>query len=92
MVSTDTAIDALSAALALARAEGREVHSMRDLLCVACGEGAALRAGGLCCRCGDEMSAHYDARREADRDAYDCAMHDDPEAVAMLAGLNPGKM
>jgi len=91
MVTTDTAIDALSAALALARAEGREIRGMKSLLCDACGEAVALRAGGFCHRCADEMNSVYDARREADRDAYDCAMHDDPEAVAVLAGINTAK-
>ena len=91
MVSTDTAIDALAAALKLARAEGREVRGMKSLLCDACGEGVALRAGGFCHRCADELNAVYDARREADRDAYDAAQYDDPEAVAMLGGHHPGK-
>lgn len=62
MVTTTTAIDALTAALALARAEGREVRGMKSLLCDACGEGVAVRAGGYCHRCADEMTEHFDAR------------------------------
>ncbi len=88
---TDLILNPLAAALALAKSEGRPVRSVKDLLCDGCGEGVALRAGGLCCRCSDEMNSVYDARREADRDAYDCAMHDDPEAVAVLAGINTAK-
>lgn len=89
---TDLVLNPLAAALAFARSEGREVRSIKDLLCDACGEGVALRSGALCHRCADEMTAHYDARNAAERDAYDAARCDDPEAVAALAGMMPGKM
>jgi len=104
MVTTETAIDALTAALALARAEGREVRGMKSLLCDACCEGVAVRAGGFCHRCADEMSQVFDARAaehapaimaeqgEPDGFAFACcAAYDDGEGAAMLAGLNPGK-
>jgi len=105
MVTTTTAIDALSLALALARAEGREVRGMKSLLCDACGEGVGVRAGGYCHRCADEMEQVFDARAtehapfiaaeqgEPDGFAAHCAAaYDDAEGAAMLAGLHPGKL
>lgn len=89
MVTTDTAVDALSAALNLARAEGRIVHSMKDLLCDACGEGAALRAGGFCHRCADEMGVHHAARAEADAAAM-LELLDDP--ARFLVGDDEGEL
>jgi len=105
-VTTETAVSALAAALAVARAEGRPVRSMRDLLCDACGEGVALRPDGLCCRCDDERREHYDAtaadhcmslaeldamRDPADGAEYLAAQYDDAEAAAGLAGIETAK-
>ena len=103
MISTTTALDALSAALVVARRNGREVRSIKDLLCDACGVAVALR-GDYCHACADEMNAMHDATREAhalallsqeepDGFAAQCsAAYDDAEGAAMLAGMNPGKM
>lgn len=103
MVTTETAIDALAAALTLARAEGREVRGMKSLLCDACGEGVALRAGGYCHRCADEMAQVFDARAaehapyiaaeqgEPDGFALHCAAQCD-EGAAWAAGMLPGKL
>lgn len=93
MSTTHTAAAALDNALALARLEGRPVRSIKDLLCDACGEAVALRAGGYCHRCADDLTAHYDARRAAADDgaAYLAAAYDDPETCAHAAGLHPGK-
>ena len=101
---TDLVINPLAAALSLAKSEGREVRSIKDLLCDACGEGVALRAGGFCHRCADEMTSIFDARAaehapaiaaaqgEPDGFALACAAaYDDPEAAAALAGTMPGK-
>lgn len=102
-MTTDTAVNALSLALSAARAEGRTVRSIKDLLCDACGAAAAMREG-LCHRCNDEAAAHYAARSaevlpavmlsqvEPDGFALDCAAaYDDAEAAAALAGTMPGK-
>lgn len=62
---TDLVLSPLAAALALANAEGREARSIKDLLCDACGEGVALRAGGFCHACADCLAAHHDATAEA---------------------------
>ena len=101
---TDLVINPLAAALSLAKSEGREVRSIKDLLCDACGEGVALRAGGFCHRCADEMTSIFDARAaehapaiaamqgEPDGFALACAAaYDDAESAAALAGMMPGK-
>lgn len=82
MVTTETAIDALAAALTLARAEGREVRGMKSLLCDACGEGVALRAGGFCHRCADEMEQVFDARA-AEHAPYIAAEQGEPDGFAL---------
>jgi len=64
MVTTDTAVTALAAALAVARAEGREVRSLKDLLCDCCGDAVALCAGGYCHACTAEMNLHAEARAD----------------------------
>lgn len=99
---TDLVLNPLAAAFALATAEGRTARSIKDLLCDACGEGVALRSGGFCHRCADEMNTHYDATREAhamstddagDGFALHCAAaYDDAEGAAALAGMMPGKL
>ena len=99
-MTSDTAATALALALAAARAEGREVRSIKDLLCDGCGEAAAMREG-LCHRCADEMTAHYAARsafiteeRAASGEGgaeYLAAMYDDAESAAGLAGMMPDK-
>lgn len=58
MITTTTALDALSAALAVARRNGREVRSIKDLLCDACGVAVALR-GDYCHACADGLNTHY---------------------------------
>ena len=94
MSTTHTAAAALDTALALARLEGRPVRSIKDLLCDACGDAVALRSGGYCHRCADDLTAHYDARRAAADDgaAYLALSYDDPEAAAWAAGMHPGKL
>lgn len=98
MVTTVTALDALSLALAVARSERREVHSLKDLLCDACGCGVAVRAGGYCHRCADEMDEQFAARAaehhpavvdgQSDEGAeYIAAMYDDAETASYLAGI-----
>lgn len=64
MNTTDTSESALAAALATATAEGREVHSIKDLLCDACGVNLATREG-YCAGCDTEVSTHYDATAAA---------------------------
>lgn len=64
MITTTTALDALSAALAVARRNGREVRSIKDLLCDACGVAVALR-GDYCHACADSLNDHYDATADA---------------------------
>ena len=102
MITTTTALDALSAALAVARRNGREVRSIKDLLCDACGVAVALR-GDYCHACADSLDNHYDATAEAHSMSTDddggegfalhcAAAYDDAEGAAMLAGTNPGKL
>lgn len=92
---------ALATAHAIATSEGREVHSIKDLVCSAGCDAFAVR-GGLCLKCDAEVGAHYVDTIEAhsmitDDDggegfALHCAAaYDDAEGAAMLAGLNPGK-
>jgi hypothetical protein len=64
MITTTTAVDALALALAAARRDGIEVRSIKDLLCDACGDAVALRAG-YCHACADELAAHHDATATA---------------------------
>lgn len=62
---SNTTVNALDTALRIARAEGRTVRSIKDLLCDACGDAAALAPGGYCHACAAELAAHYDTTREA---------------------------
>jgi len=57
-MTTDTAITALSLALAAARRDGIAVRSIKDLLCDGCGVAVALRAG-YCHACADGLNVHY---------------------------------
>lgn len=104
-MTLDTATNALALAHAAALREGREVRSIRDLICIGCGVAVALR-GDLCIACDGDVANHYDTKRAGetaeDFAALDAALsaaaehtaasYDDPEGAAMLAGLNPGKL
>lgn len=57
---TDAILSPIAAALALATSEGREVRSIKDLLCDACGEAVALAPGGFCHACAACLAAHHD--------------------------------
>ena len=90
MITTTTALDALSAALAVARRNGREVRSIKDLLCDACGVAVALR-GDYCHACADSLNDHYDATAAAhsmstddDGARYGCG---DAEGENYLSGI-----
>lgn len=96
-MTPETAASALSLAHAAALREGREVRSIKDLLCDACGVAVALR-DGLCIACSDSLSAHYDATTAqhsastddtgADGFALHCAAAcDDAEGSNFLAGI-----
>jgi hypothetical protein len=63
--TSNTAVTALDAALSLARAEGRAVRSIKDLLCDACGEAVALAPGGFCHACAACLAAHHDETAQA---------------------------
>jgi hypothetical protein len=86
-MTTDTAVNALSLALAAARRDGIEVRSIKDLLCDGCGTAVAL-VHGLCHRCNDEMREHYSARDTFPAD--DSA--DDPATLPFVVfdGEGPG--
>lgn len=62
---SNTTVNALDTALRIARAEGRTVRSIKDLLCDACGEAVALAPGGFCHACAACLAAHHDATAEA---------------------------
>jgi hypothetical protein len=92
---------ALATAHAIATSEGREVHSIKDLVCSAGCDAFAVR-GGLCLACDAEVSAHYVDTIEAHSMITDdggegfalhcAAAYDDAEGAAWGAGAMPGKV